>query len=386
MKFDLKCCIRLGITAFVAAMASYYCIKGDIPKTVFNALLPITVGVVFAYLINILVSFYERHFFAKKEFKMRKPLCLIFAILSILLFIALIGFLVIPQFITCISTLIEKAPAAIDMLLSIPQIAKLIPENIEETLENIDWNDIITKLTSVFKSGLGGAAQGITSFLSSTVSMIVSFLLGLFFAVCFLSDRDRILRQFKKLVKTASRPKLYEKIVYVLRNLDESFHKYVVAQFLEAFILGSLCTAGMLILKLPYALMIGALMGITALIPVIGGYVGEFVGAFMILSVSFKKAIIFFVFVLILQTIEANLIAPHVVGSSIGLPSVWVLASVTVFGSIWGIVGMLLGVPITTTIYKILRDYTNGKSEIKAKAVGAGNETDSAAPTEVKTE
>ena len=386
MKFDLKCCIRLGITAFVAAMASYYCIKGDIPKTVFNALLPITVGVVFAYLINILVSFYERHFFAKKEFKMRKPLCLIFAILSILLFIALIGFLVIPQFITCISTLIEKAPAAIDMLLSIPQIAKLIPENIEETLENIDWNDIITKLTSVFKSGLGGAAQGITSFLSSTVSMIVSFLLGLFFAVCFLSDRDRILRQFKKLVKTASRPKLYEKIVYVLRNLDESFHKYVVAQFLEAFILGSLCTAGMLILKLPYALMIGALMGITALIPVIGGYVGEFVGAFMILSVSFKKAIIFFVFVLILQTIEANLIAPHVVGSSIGLPSVWVLASVTVFGSIWGIIGMLLGVPITTTVYKILRDYTKGKSEIKAKAFGAGNETGGAAPAEVKTE
>ena len=106
----------------------------------------------------------------------------------------------------------------------------------------------------------------------------------------------------------------------------------------------------------------------------------------MILSVSFKKAIIFFVFVLILQTIEANLIAPHVVGSSIGLPSVWVLASVTVFGSIWGIVGMLLGVPITTTVYKILRDYTNGKSEIKAKALGAGNETGGASPAEVKME
>lgn len=363
MKSDAKSYIRFGAVVFIVALLSYYCIKYSIPETVFNALIPIIAGVAFAYLINILVAFYERHFFAKKSFKMRKPLCLIFAILSILIFVGLIGFLVIPQFVTCISTLIEKAPAAIDQLLSIPQIAKLIPENIEETLENIDWNEIITKLTSVLESGLGGAAKGVTNFLSSTVSVIVSFFLGLFFAVCFLFDRDRIISQFKRLVKTASRPKLYKKITYVLKTLDESLHKYIVAQCLEATILGVLCIIGMLILGLPYAVMIGVLMGITALIPIVGSYIGEFVGAFMILSISFKKAIIFLVFVLILQTIESNLIAPHVVGSSIGLPSVWVLAAVTVGGSLMGILGMLIGVPITSTIYKLLRDYTNNKSQ-----------------------
>ena len=138
--------------------------------------------------------------------------------------------------------------------------------------------------------------------------------------------------------------------------LNNSFHNYIVGQCTEAVILGILCTIGMLILRLPYASMIGALIAFTALIPVAGAYIGAGVGAFMILTVSPVKALVFLIFLVVLQQLEGNIIYPKVVGSSIGLPGIWVLAAVTVGGGILGIGGMLLGVPVTAALYQIIKD------------------------------
>ena len=146
------------------------------------------------------------------------------------------------------------------------------------------------------------------------------------------------------------------KLLYVLREMNGSFHSYIVGQCMEAVILGGLCTGGMLLLRLPYAAMIGCLVGFTALIPIAGAYIGAIVGAFMIFTVSPVKAIIFIAYLVILQQLEGNLIYPRVVGSSIGLPGVWVLAAVTIGGGVMGVSGMLLGVPIAATVYQLLKN------------------------------
>jgi predicted PurR-regulated permease PerM len=142
----------------------------------------------------------------------------------------------------------------------------------------------------------------------------------------------------------------------VLGILNDSFHKYIVGQCVEAVILGTLCVLGMLIFRFPYATMIGTLVGFTALIPVAGAYIGAGVGTFMILTVSPMKAVLFLIFIAVLQQVEGNLIYPKVVGSSIGLPGMWVLAAVTVGGSLFGVFGMLVGVPMAAALYRILKN------------------------------
>ena len=149
--------------------------------------------------------------------------------------------------------------------------------------------------------------------------------------------------------------------------INDCFHRYIVGQCTEAVILGVLCMLGMMIIRLPYATMIGALIGFTALIPVAGAYIGAFVGAFMILTVAPVKALIFLVFIVVLQQLEGNLIYPRVVGSSLGLPAIWVLAAVTVGGGVLGVPGMLLGVPLTAAVYRLVRNDVYGITENSEK-------------------
>ena len=156
-------------------------------------------------------------------------------------------------------------------------------------------------------------------------------------------------------MKTYLKPTWYNRLTYFLQTLNSCFHSFVVGQCTEAVILGLLCMTGMMIFQFPYASMVGALIGFTALIPVAGAYIGAGVGAFMIFTVSPIKALLFLLFISILQQLEGNLIYPKVVGSSIGLPGIWVLAAVTIGGGVLGIGGMLLAVPLTATCYQMIR-------------------------------
>jgi predicted PurR-regulated permease PerM len=153
--------------------------------------------------------------------------------------------------------------------------------------------------------------------------------------------------------------KWYEKTTHVIGVLNESFRKYIIGQCTEALILGTLCTIGMLILRIPYASMIGALVGVTALVPIAGAYIGALVGGFIILTESPIKALVFIIFIVVLQQIEGNIIYPKVVGFSIGLPGIWVLAAITIGGGIFGIYGMLIAVPLAATVYKLLKEHVN---------------------------
>ena len=170
-----------------------------------------------------------------------------------------------------------------------------------------------------------------------------------------LLDKEKLGRQTKCLIRTYV-PRASERIFYVTRVVDESFHSFIVGQCIEAVILGILCIIGMLIFQFPYAVMIGVFIGFTALIPIAGAYIGAAVGAIMILTVSPLQAVQFLIFIVVLQQLEGNLIYPKVVGESIGLPGIWVLTAITVGGGVLGIGGMLIAVPLFATGYRLLKE------------------------------
>ena len=197
--------------------------------------------------------------------------------------------------------------------------------------------------------------SSVVSVVSSVFSTIVTSLVALIFSVYLLLDKEKLISQGKRIISTYL-PKNGKNIFYVLETLNDSFHRFIVGQCTEAVVLGVLCIIGMWIFRFPYAMMIGVLIGFTALIPIAGAYIGAGVGAFMILTESPLKSLLFLVFIVILQQLEGNLIYPRVVGSSIGLPGIWVLAAITIGGGLMGIPGMLLAVPIMATLYRLLRD------------------------------
>ncbi len=319
-----------------------------------EAMTPILIGVCAAFVIDIPAVFLERKLFMKA--KHGRGISVLLAIVAFILVIVLVVQLVVPQLIGCIKTFVLQAPSAVENLLNNPRIQKIISVNIGEQLENFDWDDTVQKVGQFLISGIGREGSGLTSGLSSTFSKVVTVFIGLVFAIYFLSGKRKILSAIQKLAKGHLPEERYAKIGKFMFMLCESAHNYVVGQCTEAIILGSLCALGMLLLRLPYALMVGVLVGVTALIPMVVAIIGMLVGAFMVLSVSPAKALIFILYILVLQQLENNLIYPRVVGNSVGLPGVLVLAAVTVGGTVFGLVGMLLCVPLCAALYRYMKE------------------------------
>ena len=361
MKTDVKSLLKIGTAVFLLYLCIHYWtgISGFL-LTIAGTAFPLTLGCVIAYLINILMSWFERHYFPNSArpavTKSRRIVCMIAAILSMLAIVALIVWLVLPQLIDCIMLIINILPGAIEKLLAQIENLHILPEDIFNFLEGIDWKSQIGKILESVTSGVGSVMGTVIKTVSSVFSGLVTALLAVIFALYILLGKDRLGIQFRRVMHRYLRPKWFDKVMYFLGILNDCFHKFIVGQCIEAVVLGLLCTLGMSIFKFPYATMIGALIAFTALIPVAGAYIGAGVGAFMILTVSPMQALLFLIFIVVLQQLEGNLIYPRVVGSSIGLPGIWVLAAVTIGGGIMGVAGMLVGVPLAAALYRILRD------------------------------
>ncbi len=356
-----KNCLKIGICAFLLFLCIYYW-KGisAFLASLLGALTPVIVGFVIAYVLNILMSFYERHYFKKSKNKFinrsRRPVCLTGAVLTLAGIIALIIILVVPELVLCVKFLISEIPPLIERLLETKLVREIIPKDILSKLSDIDWMSYVSKLIGTVGSGLGNALGAVVNALTGVVSVIVTGVLSIIFSLYLLAGRDRFVSQTKRVCKSYASEKVNKRIGYAISVLDDCFHNYIVGQCTEAVILGVLCTLGMLIFRFPYAPMIGALVGFTALIPVAGAYIGAGVGALMMLTESPLKALLFLVFIIVLQQLEGNLIYPKVVGDSVGLPAVWVLAAVTVGGGLFGVLGMLVGVPLAAAIYRLVRE------------------------------
>lgn len=361
MNLQWKTCLKIGISVFVLyLLIHYWSLLAGLLSGCLRAAAPLFLGAAIAYILNILMSFYERKFFPNSSkdavIRLRRPVCLVGAFLTLVAIVVLIVSLVVPQLVSCFRLIFAELPGFIEKTLIRVEQWGILPEDLVTALESIDWRSRIGQIVELVTTSLGSVVDVVYTAVSSVFSVLVTALMGLIFAVYLLMGKEKLKCQWGKLT-VRYLPEVWRKrLNYVLATLDDSFRRYIVGQCLEAVILGVLCAVGMWILRLPYATMVGALIAFTALIPVAGAYIGAGVGAFMILTVSPMKALVFLIFILILQQLENNLVYPKVVGTSIGLPGIWVLAAVIVGGGVLGVGGMLLGVPIAAAVYRMLRD------------------------------
>ncbi len=361
MKLTWNTCLKAGVSVFLLYLCiQFWPIVAKLLLALLKAATPLFVGALIAFILHIPMSAFERRFFPKSEKKfvkkLRRPVCMIAAIVAVLAIVTLIVWLVVPQLVSCVQLIIDQVPGFLDRTVrQMERWGVFSPETIG-MLEKIDWPSKIGELVGVVTSGLGSVAEVVVSTVSSVFSGVITGILSIIFSIYLLLGKDKLKRQYHRLAKRYMKESWTKKIDYVAFVTNDCFHDYIVGQCLEAVILGVLCMLGMWILRLPYAPMVGALIAFTALIPVAGAFIGGAVGAFLILMVSPMQALIFVIFLVILQQLEGNLIYPKVVGTSLGLPAIWVLAAVTVGGGVLGILGMLLGVPLTAAIYRIVRE------------------------------
>lgn len=364
MKLSWRDCLKIGVSIFVL----YLCIHlwpnaVSLAGTVIGAASPLILGAMIAYVVNILMSFYESRWFPSSKnatvIGSRRVVCMVLAYLSLVAVVVLIVALIVPQLVSCVQILLSEIPGAMTKAVAFVESLDIVPQDLIAPLLAIDWQSKLLSILETLTSGVTNVMGAVISTVSSVFSALVTGLLALIFSIYILLERETLKAQFGKLLRRFLNPKWQGRFCYVLHTVDDCFHRYIVGQCLEAVIIGVLCALGMGLLRLPYATMVGALVGFTALVPVAGAYIGAGVGAFMILTVDPWQAVIFLVFLVILQQLEGNLIYPKVVGSSLGLPGIWVLAAVTVGGGILGIGGMLLGVPLAAAAYRILRDDIN---------------------------
>lgn len=383
MKIRKMTMFKLGLTAFLVYLCIYYWpgVSGFL-GTLLGALSSLFVGCAIAFIVNILMSLYERHFFRKHPTKVtekiKRPLCLTFAILSVIVILGAVIGLVVPEFINCITTLFSQIPSVVRNLSQNELVVQYVPESVLNTIMNLDWSQYVSKAIDFITSGITDTFNFVVSTVSTVFSVLASIVFGVMFAIYILAGKERLGRQINQLMDTYLKPKWTEKIRYLKDVLNTSFRNYVIGQCMEAFILGALCSIGMLIFNFPYATMIGAMVAVTALIPMLGAYISAIVGAFMILTVSPIKALLFIVFIIVLQQIEGNVIYPRVVGNTINLPGIWVLAAVTIGGGLFGIPGMVIFVPLVSAIYRMLKEDV-ARRELK-KATAAENEGTGALP------
>ena len=362
---DLKRMLLLigGLLVLFLVIRYWSVLEGVVALGV-DAAQPLILGCIMAYVINILMNFYERWydrlFRVEVARKIKRIVCMVFAFLSLICIVALVINLVLPELINCIASFIGMIPAAVDWLVDFigeEQLMNYFPM----LKEGWDWGSLSTQIEDMIKSlmnNVGGAVGSIVTAVTNMFSLVITTVIGLIFSLYLLLDKERLGAQGKRMIRVYL-PQKAEKIFYVLHVFNDSFHRFIVGQCTEAVVLGVLCIIGMWIFRFPYAVMIGAFIGFTALIPIAGAYIGAAVGAVMMLTTSPILALEFLVFIIILQQIEGNLIYPRVVGSSIGLPGIWVLIAITVGGGVLGIGGMLLAVPLAAALSRLIREDMN---------------------------
>ena len=376
MKLDRRTLFRLGGAIFVLYLCLHYWDAFVLLLLgILAAATPLLLGFAIAYLVNILMSLYERHFFAGRSSRLlrvsRRPICMLLAFASLVLIIGGVFLLIVPELLSCLQILAQEIPDTwnkgmhwIEANMDATRWGQ-----VESFLGNStwDWQGIMKKALDFLVSGFGGMMGTMTTVITRTFSTLVTLLVAVIFAIYLLASKERLGGQVDRVAHHYLKPTWYHRLCYVVKVLDNSFSRFIVGQCTEAVILGILCTVGMQLFRFPYANMVGTLVGFSALIPVAGAYIGASVGAFMIFTVSPIQGLFFLLFLTALQQLEGNLIYPRVVGASIGLPGIWVLAAITIGGSLMGIGGMLLGVPLAATVYQLLRDDLNEQTLRKTR-------------------
>ena len=334
-------------------------------KTIWDIIFPFVLGGAIAFLTNVPMSFLEKKIFEKVKKKnkivrkLKRPISLILTIVLVVGVIALVMFGVIPQLTRTMGNLVTSINDFI------PQMQSWIGEffhNNQEIMNLVDQiefdpDQAIKWGISLLGNGAGNMMNTTMSAVGSIVSGVATFFIAFSFACYILFQKEKLHIQIRKVFFAFLPRQKADAFLKVCSLTYRTFANFLAGQCLEAVILGSMFVVTLSILRMPYALLIGVLIAFTALIPIFGAFIGCAVGSFLIFMVSPQQAILFVIVFLVLQQIEGNLIYPHVVGESVGLPSIWVLAAVTIGGNLMGIVGMLVFIPLLSVLYTIFREF-----------------------------
>ena len=348
----------------------------------FAIIRPVAYGICIAFVINLVMDLFRYKIFrnmssSKHPFERRlAPVLSAFCtVLIFIILLAMIIFLIIPQVTTAVNMLIEKVPRSQDQLWEIAEtqlIAWHTPEFIMQKLRefDIDWDTAYTYITNFLDGKIEITTVLGTAFsaTASVLSTMTNLLLGLIIAIYLLAQKERVLYVFHKFIQLISPKRYHDRIVRILHLANTSFANFLTGQIVEAVIIGSLCTIGLYIFRFPYAATIGILTGITALLPIIGAWIGGGIGALLILVEAPERVIWFLVFILALQQIEGQFIYPRVVGNSIGLPGLLVLVAVILGGGFGGIMGIIFAVPLFAILYQLLKEAIDSMEEAERLA------------------
>lgn len=331
-----------------------------------SAFAPVLIGFALAFVLSRPCAFFDRQYrrlFRNKRPGLCKALAVVTCYLALLLVVALAFVLILPQLYESIAALVSRVSA------NIPAIEAWVNEqlvrfnltqlNLQSLLPNL--KDIITGVLDTLSSAL----PHILSFTGSLLSYSITLVSAVMLSVYMLAGRSRLSDQFYRIMIAYTSPKTAKSVIRIIRLSADTFTRFLSGQLIESCILGVLCFIGMVILRFPYAPLISVIIGISAIIPIAGAYIGAAIAALLLVMVNPVQAFWFLVFLVILQQLEGNLIYPRVVGSSIGLPGLWVLAAVIVGGTLFGVLGMLLSVPATSVIYTLLRQDVNRRISSK---------------------
>lgn len=336
---------------------------------IWSLLSPFAVGAVIAFVFNVPMRAIEMQLCDVRKESLRRGLSIILTIAAMLLVIFFVVELLVPQIQLTIASLQEKIPAFVDrtaqklmvFMADNPQIQEWVQDALK--METINWSNILQNTLAFLGNQVSTVMGGAVNVIGNVAGAVVNFVISIVFAIYCLARKDILARQGKRLLYSLLPEHTTDEIVRISRLTNSTFSNFISGQCLEACILGCLFAVSMAVFKMPYIPLVSVIIAVTALIPVVGAFVGCFVGAFFILVNDPFQAMTFIAMFLVLQQLENNLIYPRVVGTSIGLPGMWVLVAVTIGGEIMGVAGMLLMIPLTSVLYTLAREFTNRRLE-----------------------
>ena len=332
---------------------------------------PFILGGALAFILNLPLSFLEKKVFRNlkgRGEKFKRPLSIFLSLVFVLLLILILLLTVVPEVISAFESIISSIPSLVTRVESWSNdVLTPVLKNNPELLKSLEtnWDSLLSKSLSFLKDGLSALLSSTLVAANSLISSITSFVVALIFAIYVLGDKERLERQFRSLLKAYTSKETEEYVLHVFSVLHRSFSSFISGQCLEAVILGSIFILVLSILRFPYSVMIGVVVMFSAHLPIVGAFIACFFGAFRILLSSPVKALYLVVIFLIIQQLENNLIDPKVVGSSVGLPALWVFFAVTLGGALFGVLGMLFFIPVFSAVFVLLKEDVGRRIRLK---------------------
>lgn len=354
-----------GLLLVVCAGIAFYCILQNLGSValavgqILSMLSPFLLGGAMAFILNVPMRAIERGVFRGAAGKVRRPLSLLLTLIAVIGVLVLASCVIGPGIGEAASSITAQIPEAIRRLQhQLDQLSAYLPQ-LQEYLGTLDlnWASISKRALEIAQAWGSGLVNSGGVLIGGVVSGVSTFVISLIFSFYILLQKEKLARQGRQVFYALLPERGADRVLEILRLAERTFSSFLSGQCLEAVILGTLFVVSMTIFRLPYALLVGVLISLTALIPIVGAFIGCAVGALLIAVTDPLKALLFIVLFLVLQQVEGNLIYPHVVGSSVGLPSIWVLAAVTLGGKLMGIVGMLFFIPLCSVLYALFRGF-----------------------------